>query len=168
MPRTFIVAIVANLLIAASAGAQLLRFPKPRLIAIGDRVQIGIRDDASSHAPFAPVAEHIRGVVRAIAPDTLYLDLPSPLGAVAVPRATIRGVEVSTGTPSRAASAAEFGEAGALLGGLFLPSLIPHAQQRFGSSGRAVAASVGIGLGVSAIIGALVPYEHWRVAWIPE
>ena len=165
MRRVAIVAVaVMNLSIVSVAGAQFLR--KPRLIGVGDRVRIGIRQDTSRSSFVA--AQQIRGIVDAIAPETLYLELPGPIGSVPIPRAAIQGVYVSTGTPSRAASALDFGSAGALLGGLFLPSFIPRAQQRFGSSGRAVAAGVGIGFGVSALIGALFPYEHWRVAWIPE
>jgi hypothetical protein len=164
MTRIAIVVAVMNLSIISVAGAQLLG--KPRLIEVGDRVRIGIRQDTSRSTFVA--GQQIRGTVHAIAPETLYLELPGPIGTVPIPRAAIRGVYVSTGTPSRAASALDFGSAGALLGGLFLPSFIPHAQQRFGSSGRAVAASVGIGFGVSVLIGALFPYEHWRLAWIPE
>jgi hypothetical protein len=165
MTRIAIVVVaVMNLLIVSVAGAQLLR--RPRLIEVGDRVRIGIREDTSRSTFLA--GQQIHGIVHAIAPETLYLELPRPIGTVPIPRAAIQGVYVSTGTPSRAASALDFGSAGALLGGLFLPSFIPHAQQRFGSPARAVAASTGIGFGVSALIGALFPYEHWRVAWIPE
>lgn len=165
--RTIVVAAVLTLLNSASARTQFHR--TPQLIGIGDRVRIGIREDsARARAPYSLADQRIHGIVHAIAPETLYLDLPGPIGTLAVPRAAIQGVELSVGTPSRAASAADFGSAGALLGGLFLPSLIPRAEQRFGSSGRAIAASVGIGFGVAALIGALVPYEHWRVAWIPE
>lgn len=164
MTRMAIVVAVMNLSIGSVAGAQLRG--TPRLIEVGDRVRIGIRQDTSRST--LEIAQEVRGMVQAIAPETLYLELAGPIGTVPIPRAAIRGVAVSTGTPSRAASALEAGSAGALLGGLFLPSFIPHAEHRFGSSDRATAASVGIGFGVSALIGALFRYEHWRVAWIPE
>ena len=157
---------VVTLLNAPAAGAQLWRRP-PQLIGVGDRVRVGIRDD-TSRAPLAMAGQHIHGIVHAIAPETLYIDLPQALGTIPVPRAAIRGVQVSMGTPSRAATAVDFGSGGALLGGLFLPSLIPHARQRFGSFGKAAAAGVGIGLGIGALIGALLPHEYWGVAWIPE
>lgn len=166
MRRVFLTAIVASLFNSGGAAAQLGR-RAPQFISVGDRVRVGIRDD-TSRAPFALAAQRLRGTVHAIAPETLYLDLPSAIGTVPIPRAAIQGVEMSTGTPSRTVSALDFGSAGALLFGLFLPSFIPHAQQRFGSSGGAAAASAGIGLGIGALIGVLAPNERWRVAWIPE
>jgi len=158
-----VVVAVMNLSIVSVAGAQLRG--TPRLIEVGDRVRIGIRQD-TSRSTFE-IAQEVRGLVHAIAPETLYLELPARIGTVPIPRAAIRGVSVSTGTPSRAASALDFGSAGALLG-LVLSSFIPHPEQRFGSSARAAGASIGIGFGVCALIGALSPYERWRVAWIPE
>ena len=161
-----VVVIVANFLNSTHAAAQLGR-RAPLLIGVGDRVRVGIRED-TSRSPFAMAAQQIRGIVHAIAPETLYIDLPDAIGTVPIPRAAIAGVEMSSGRPSRTASALDVGSASALLGGLFLPSFIPRPKHTFGSSGGAFAASAGIGFGIGAIIGALLPYERWRVAWIPE
>ena len=167
MTRSVVVlTIIANFLNSTTATAQLWRLA-PQLIGVGDRVRVGIRDD-TSRGPFAMAAQHIRGTVHAIAPETLYVDLPDAIGTGPSPRAAIAGVEMSTGAPSRTGCALDVGSAGALLGGLFLPSFIRRADHRFGSSGGAFVASAGIGFGIGALIGVLVPYERWRVAWIPE
>jgi len=161
----FLTAIVASLLNSTTATAQFGRASP--LISVRDRVRVGVRND-TSRSSFTGSAQYIRGTVQAIAPDTLYLDLPSGVGTFAIPRVAIRGVELSTGTPSRAVSALDFGSAGGFLGGLFLPSFMARPEHRFGSRGGAVAASAGIGFAVGALVGGLFPRERWRVAWIPE
>jgi len=141
----------------------------PSLIGVGTRVRVGVIEEGPQRSsPFAVPTQRLQGTVHAIAPDTLYLDLSAAASTVAIPREAIRGVMMSTGRPSRLASAMDMGSAGALLFGLFLPSLVPHPERRFGPSWRPAVASAGIGFGAGAIIGALRPYEFWRVAWIPE
>ena len=166
MRSIILAAVVASLLNSVGAAAQFGRHA-PQLIGVGDRVRVGIRKD-TSRGPFGPTAQRLRGTVHAIAPETLYLDLSAVAGTVPIPRATISGVELSMGTPSRVVSALDVGSGGALLGGLFLPSFIPHSERKFGSSARAAVASAGIGFAVAALVGAVLPYERWRPAWIPE
>lgn len=166
MPVRVVITLVASLLNATASMAQFGR-RAPSLIGVGDRVRVEIRAD-SSRPPYATADHRIRGTVRAIAPDTLYLDLPSTIGTLPIPRGAIQGVAMSAGTPSPVANALDFGSGGALLGALFLPRFIARPDHSFGSSARAAVVSGGIGFGVGAVIGLFVRYEHWRVAWIPE
>jgi hypothetical protein len=166
--RPFLLAVVlSGLFDSVNAHAQFWT-RGPSLIGVGMRVRVGVIEGPQRSSPFARPTQRLQGIVHAIAPETLYLDLSNAANTVAIPREAIRGVQMSTGRPSRLASAMDMGSGGALLFGLFLPSLVPHPERRFGPAWRPAAASVGIGFGVGAIVGALRPYEFWRVAWIPE
>ncbi|HEV7365018.1 MAG TPA: hypothetical protein VGN76_04150 [Gemmatimonadales bacterium] len=47
----------------------------------------------------------IRGKVRALTPDTLYIAVTDSLGPLAVPRTVIQNIDLSHGVPSRGGSA---------------------------------------------------------------
>ncbi|MFN2566438.1 MAG: hypothetical protein ABR499_15690 [Gemmatimonadaceae bacterium] len=115
MIRVFSAA-VACLLGPVTAGAQ---FTTPRDAAVDTTVETGARIRVSvaspfRQSPFSSRVERLRGVVRVISSDTLYVDLPNVVGAVAIPRASIRRVEISLG-PSRRASALQAGTIGAVI-----------------------------------------------------
>jgi hypothetical protein len=158
-------AAVTSLLHPRDASAQ--RGRELPMIGVGTRVRVGVVD-VISRSPFASKAQRLQGTVRVIAAETLYVDLSNTVGAVAIPREAIQGVEMSLGRPSRSESAAGVGAVSAVLCALFLPSFVPHADRYFGSGWRGNVASAGIGFGAGALIGALRPYEHWRTSWIPE
>jgi hypothetical protein len=145
--------------------------PAVRMIAVGTRVRVQVVEGVPqllTQSPFAAASQRLQGTVRAIAPETLYIELSNARGTVAIPRLAIQRVEMSLGRPSRRVSAVEVGTAGAVLFALFMPSFVVAPERRFGSSDRAAAAGAGIGFGVGALFGALRPYERWRIAWIPE
>ena len=166
MRQLLLISVVVGLLDSGSAGAQSGRRAS-LMIGIGARVRIGVADTARRPSLAWP-AQRLQGTVRAIAPETLYLDLANVVGAVAIPREAIQGVAMSMGRPSRRESAMQLGTASAVLFALFMPSFVVQPERRFGSMERAAAASAGIGLGLGTLLGALRPYERWRTAWIPE
>jgi hypothetical protein len=145
------------------------------MVEIGTRVRVGVADrvpgipDRTPNWPFPRSVQRLQGTVRAIAPDTLYIDLSNTVGRLAIPRLMIHGVEMSLGRPSRARSAVEAGAAGAAILALLVPAFVVDPGSRwFGSSGRATAAGAGIGFSAGVLFGLLRPYERWRTAWIPE
>jgi hypothetical protein len=145
------------------------------MVGIGTRVKVGVVDrvpgvpDRMPNSPFATSVQRLQGTVRAIAAETLYVDLSNTTGRVAIPRVMIEGVEMSLGRTSRARSAFEAATAAGLLFALFLPSFVVDPDSRwFSSDGRAASAGAVIGLGVGTVFGFLWPYERWRIAWIPE
>lgn len=153
--------------VSRNADAQLWS-RTPTLVDIGTRVRVGLVDSAQQRSPFASPSRRLVGTVRAIAPETLYLDLPDGVSTLSIPRATIRGVRMSLGRPSRIASALDVGSGGAFLCALFLPGLYRHPERRFGPAWRPWVTSAAIGFGAGALVGAVHPYERWRIAWIPE
>jgi hypothetical protein len=111
----------------------------------------------------------LEGTVVAIAPETLYVDLANAVGRLAIPRVMIQGVEMSLGRPSRARSALDAASGGALVFALLFSAYVVDPDSRwFRSSGRAAGAGAVIGLGTGLVLGFILPYERWRIAWIPE
>jgi hypothetical protein len=146
------------------------------MIQVGRRVRVGVADSAPVVAdrtppnwPFPPAVQRVHGTVLAIAPETLYVELSNTTGRVAIPRVIIQGVEMSLGRFSRVRSAFDLGTAGAVMLALFLPSFVVDPDSRwFRSEGRATSASAVIGFSAGIVFGLLLPYERWRIAWIPE
>ena len=164
MRRFLLAAVIAGLIGPIGAGAQ-QRPPAP--VDTAARVRITL---ASSfrQSPFTTRAQRIQGTLRAIAPDTLYLELPNVTGTLAIPRAQVRGVERSLGV-SRCASALKIGTLGAVIFGA--RTLIAHQDpesRRFDEPWQAVAVGAGVGFGVGAYIGSRLPRERWREVRLPE
>jgi hypothetical protein len=107
--------------------------------------------------------QRVEGVVRRIAPDTLYLEVIEGSPVTAIPRARIQGVEVSLGPPSRIKSATDLGSSIAIVAGVVMAL---DTTDRGGLKGAAVGAGVGFAAG--ALFGLVRPYERWQIAWIPE
>lgn len=170
MRRFLISAMLASLVNPPSVGAQVGQ-RAVHMVDVGTRVRVEVVEGVPQGFPQSPSAagaQRLQGTVHAIAPETLYVNLANAVGTVAIPRVAIRRVEMSLGRPSRSVSAMQVGTAGAFLFALFMPSFVVQPERRFGSSARATAAGAGIGFGVGTLIGALRPYERWRIAWIPE
>ena len=115
------------------------------------------------------VVDHrLRGVVRRITPDSLYLEVSDSGAALAIPRALIQGVDLNLGR-SRRESALGVAVNLAVLGGLVMSSkLVDEDRTRYRSDLHAGALGAGVGFGAGAVLGFLFPYERWRTAWIPE
>ena len=107
----------------------------------------------------------LRGTVETVGPDTLRLSIPGTVGTVAVPRAVIRGLQVSRGRPSPATSAIERAVGGAL-GGAVSWALLNDPRRRGGphyrTDWRAAGVGASWGAGIGAVTGLLFPHEQWR------
>ena len=165
MRRLLLAALIVVFVGPTEAGAQ-LGARTVHMVDIGSRVRIGITEVATL-SPLAPVAQRVQGTVLAIAPDTLYLQVSNTPSTVAIPRIQIQGVETSLGV-SRWQSALQIGSYGAIIGALLLAADFAEPERRFGSDWYAAAVGAGAGFSGGAVIGALLPYEHWRIAWLPE
>lgn len=163
-------AAVACLLGPLNGGAQ---FTTLRAAAVDTTVEKGARIRVSVASAFRQSAfgsrvERLRGTVRAISPDTLYVELPNVVGAVAIPRASIRRVEISLG-PSRRGRALQAGTICAVIFGLRM--WVAHEDprsRRFGEAWQAVAIGGAIGFSAGAWFGSRWPYERWRAARLPD
>jgi hypothetical protein len=151
---------VASLALAIAAP---LRAQFPRDVAVGSRVRVTIGDQYRQ-GPLAPRQQWIAGTVTQLGGDTLYLRAPGTSGALAVPRASMRRLEVSRGAPSRGASAV-----GGAVGGAFIGAAWAIALRQIGwgelqprSLGYAAGRGAAWGAGVGVVLGALSPSEQWR------
>jgi hypothetical protein len=110
----------------------------------------------------------LRGTLARLSPDTLYLRITDSLGAVAIPRALIRRLQISRGVPSRAASAARSGVRWGVGLALFA-AVFPESIEGSPSRGEAAALGGGLGVAFGALVGALFPAERWkRIPVVPE
>lgn len=160
--------LLAGLIGESHLGAQIVARPDPAApIDAGVRIRVSV-SSPYRQSPFASRAQRLRGTVRAIASDTLYLELPNTIGLLAIPRAQIRALEVSLGEPSRWGSTLESGSVGAVI--FMLRMLAAHQDRetrRFDEAWQAMAAGAGIGFSMGAYFGWRRPYERWRPARLP-
>lgn len=158
-------AVVSTLaLLGASAVPATLRAQFPDDVRAGARVRVWVPEP---HRQMDGPARRqlLRGTVQSVAADTLHLAIPGSTGTVAIPRASVRRLQLSRGEPSRIGSAFERAVGGAL-GGAVTWGLMNDPQNRSGPRYRTdwQAAGVGAawGAGVGAAIGLLFPHEQWR------
>jgi hypothetical protein len=159
------------LIIAMSLGAADLRAQTELaqyIVGVGARVRVDVVDSVT-RVPRVLPARRVIGTIRAIAPETLYLDLDSaaPSGAVAVPRIRIQSLERSLGPPSRWESATRTGLSAVLLGFLVGNGLGERGDV-FASKTEGRLLGVGVGLACGVVYGLVRPYERWRFALLPE
>lgn len=106
----------------------------------------------------------LRGTVGAVAGDTLRLLVPATAGLLAVPRSSIRRLEISRGQ-SRVASAIERAVGGAM-GGAITWALLNDPRRRGGphypTDWRAAGVGATYGASIGAVLGILAPHEQWR------
>ena len=180
MRRILVATSLAALITPLDLGGQLdlgrqgdtVRWP---MVEVGTRIRVGVADrvpgvpDRRPDWPFPTRVQRLQGTVRAIARDTLYIDLSNTVGRLAIPRVMIQGVAMSLGKPERARSALQAAAVGAAVLALFVPAfVVDPGSHWFGSAGRATAAGAGIGFSAGFLFGLIRPYERWRTAWIPE
>ena len=136
----------------------------PAEVAAGVRVRL-LLPDSVRQAPLQPRQQVLLGTVARLGGDTLYVAVPGTTGALAVPRASVQGLSISRGVPSRPESALRRGLEWAVAGALTF--VIAHQTDdgdggRFDSAGEAAAVGAGIGFGIGAVVGAISPSERWR------
>lgn len=107
----------------------------------------------------------LRGYVERAEADTLRVTVPGTSGVLAVPRASIRKLEVSRGWPSRPASAVERAVSGAIGGAVTLAVLNDPRRSNwphYRTDWRAAGVGAAWGGGIGAVVGFLLPTERWR------
>lgn len=147
-----------------------------RMIDTGSEVRIGVTLVERRHPVsiidrrvHSFVHHRVRGIVRRITPDSLYLGVVGSDSVVAFPRARIQGVDLNLGR-SRRASASELALNLALLGGIIMSTRFvgEEPDRRYRTDWKGGAVGAGAGFGAGAVVGFLFPYDRWRMAWIPE
>jgi hypothetical protein len=108
----------------------------------------------------------LRGKVRGISADTLYLAVADSIGPLAIPRRLIQHAYLSRGVPSGGESAIRRGIGGAI-GGVLVGWVIGALDDDI-DNGDAALIGGAIGLGTGALFGVLFPQERWkRMKWEP-
>lgn len=159
MHRTLLITLFTIACGTAPAAAQ-WRFVSPEDTAAVLLVDVSAED---APEPGTRPAERLRGTVRRIAPDTLYLRTAGD-SVVAVPRIRILDVEQSLGV-SRLESARAAGATLAVIAGLVLLAVDDsRADVGWVRAGTIIA---GAGL-AGAAWGALRPWERTEPVWLPE
>jgi hypothetical protein len=152
--------IVASLLIAAPgfAGAQF-----PAAVQSGARVRVWVPEPTRQEE--GPQRRQLlRGTVESVDGSIVRLRIPGTAGALAIPRASVRRLDVSRGV-SRGASMVERAVGGAI-GGAILFALLNDPDRSGGPHYRTDWRAAGVGAawggGIGAIVGLTFPHEHWR------
>lgn len=159
--RSVILATVA--LIGSSASPRALHAQFPAEVGVGARVRVWVPEPyRQTDGPAR--RQLLRGTVAALTPDTLHLSIPGTVGTVAIPRVTMRRLQVSRGA-SRPASAIERAVGGAA-GGAVSWALLNDPRRTGGphyrTDWRAAGVGAAWGAGIGALTGLLFPHERWH------
>jgi hypothetical protein len=151
--------IVISLFLAAPgiAGAQF-----PAEVQPGTRVRVWIPETVRQEQ--APEQRQLlRGNVESVDGGILRLRVPGTSGSLAIPRASVRRLDVSQGV-SRGASMVERAVGGAI-GGAIVFALLNDPKRTGGphyrTDWRAAGVGAGWGAGIGAVVGFAWPYERW-------
>ena len=152
--------IIASLLLAASRLA-VAQFPVE--VQPGTRVRVWIPEPTrQDEGPYH--RQLLRGTVESVDGGTLRLRIPGSANSLAIPRASVRRLDVSRGV-DRGASMIERAAGGAIGGAITFALLNdprrtggPHYKRDWRAAG--VGASWGAGIG--AVVGLIFPHESWR------
>jgi len=160
--RTLVFATVAVIVGTSAARAQF-----PADVQRGQRVRVWLPE--SYPQMNSPAHRQLmRGIVDDVAADTLRLSVPGAVGSLAIPRASIRRLDLSRGKPSRIASMLERGIGGAIVTGLVFAATNAiytsndNFATQYDSNWDAALAGAAWGGGLGAAIGLVWPTERWR------
>jgi hypothetical protein len=161
---------LSGLASATGAGAQFsTTYVVPALVDTGARVRVSVASGVRQTWPLAARVHRFQATVRAISAETLYVEVPNTVGRVAVPRGSIRWLEVSLGRPSRWEKAIEVGLVCAVIFGARLRAAHEDPETRqFNAAWKAVAVGAGIGFAAGVYFGGRQPSERWAVARLRE
>ena len=139
------------------AGAQFPSEVKP-----GTRVRVWVAEpDRQAEGPYK--RQLLRGTVESV-DGSVRLRVPGTTGSLAIPRTSVRRLDVSRGV-SRAASAAERAVGGAI-GGAISFALLNDPDRSGGphyrTDWRAAGVGAAWGAGIGAVIGFVLPHERWH------
>ena len=135
----------------------------PADVRAGTRVRVWLPE--STRQERAPENRQVlRGTVESVDAGTLRLRVPGANGSIAIPRSSVRRVDVSRGV-SRGASMFERAVGGALGGAISFA--VANDPKRTGgphyrTDWRAAGVGAAWGGGIGAAVGLLFPYERWR------
>jgi hypothetical protein len=106
----------------------------------------------------------LRGTVESVDGTSLRLRVPGTMGSLAIPRASVRRLDVSRGV-SRGASMVERAVSGAI-GGAIAFGLLNDPRRSGGPTYRTDWQAAGVGAawggGLGAFVGLIWPHERWR------
>jgi hypothetical protein len=163
--RTSVAAALA--LLAGLPGALAAQFPAD--VNVGTRIRVWMPEPRrQAEGPLR--RQLLRGTVAAFSSDTLRLSVPGAIGTLAIPRASVRRIEVSRGL-SRPASAFERAVGGAIAGAASWASLNDPRRRggpHYRTDWRAAGVGASWGAGVGALGGFLWPSERWRRVRMPR
>lgn len=152
--------LVAISFLLAAPRLALAQFPTE--VQPGTRVRVWIPETVRQEQ--AP--EHrqlLRGTVESADGSILRLRVPGTSGSLAIPRASVRRLDVSRGV-SRGASMLERAVGGAI-GGAITFALLNDPKRTGGphyrTDWRAAGVGAGWGAGIGAVVGLAWPYERW-------
>ena len=152
--------IVIGFLLAAPrlANAQF-----PAEVQPGTRVRVWIPEPArQNEGPWH--RQLLRGNVESVDGGTLRLRIPGSTNSLAIPRASVRRLDISRGV-NRGASMIERAAGGAI-GGAITYALMNDPRRRGGPhykrDWRAAGVGASWGAGIGAVIGLIFPHESWR------
>ena len=165
--RSFTLVCCAIATLSAVPGVARAQFPAD--VQAGTRVRAWLSEPyRQSEGPLR--RQLLRGTVESVRPDTLRLSFSGAVGAVAIPRTSLRRLEVSRGV-SRPMSAAERAIGGAI-GGAITYALMNDPRRSGGPSYRTDWRAAGVGAswgaGIGAVVGLIFPHEHWRRVRLPR
>jgi hypothetical protein len=147
-------------LLVAVPSIGLAQFPAE--VRPGARVRVWVPEpDRQQEGPYR--RQLLRGTVESVE-GTLRLRVPGTVGSLAIPRASVRRLDVSRGV-SRPASAVERAVGGAI-GGAISFALLNDPRRRGGPHYRTDWRAAGVGAawggGIGAVIGLAFPHERWH------
>ena len=147
-------------LIVAAPGVAAAQFPDA--VRPGTRVRVWIPEPSrQQEGPYR--RQLVRGTVESV-DGSLRLRVPGTTGALVIPRASVRRLDVSNGV-SRPISMVERAVGGAI-GGAITYALMNDPRRRGGPHYRTDWRAAGVGAawggGIGAVIGLTFPHEHWR------
>ena len=152
--------IVVGFLLAAPRLAD-AQFPAE--VQPGMRVRVWIPEPArQEEGPYR--RQLLRGTVESVDGGTLRLRIPGSANSLAIPRASVRRLDVSRGV-DRGASMIERAAGGAI-GGAITFALMNDPRRRGGPhykrDWRAAGVGASWGAGIGAVVGLIFPHESWR------
>jgi hypothetical protein len=153
----------AMLLVILFVAQSLPLAGQARTVAEGDRVRVTLRHGAA--------ARRLVGRITAVGRDTLFLNAEGQTAPMAIPKATIEKLEISTGQHGNAGRGALIGlGVGAIGGGIVGAADASHCNNSqsfclFSSGGEmAIVATVfgAIGTVLGAVVGAISRSDRWE------
>ena len=148
-------------LLLATTRVAIAQFPAD--VQPGTRVRVWL-PEAARQEQQPDRRQLLRGTVESVDGGVLRLTVPGAAGSLAIPRSTVRRLDVSRGVDPGASMIERAG--GGAIGGAILFGLLNDPNRRGGPHYRTDWRAAGVGAawggGIGAVIGLVWPYERWR------